>query len=343
MTETPPQNLVPPQSGAASRTQQTSRALRLLQSLGIYLALGVLFCVGLSISPEKFLDTKNLMSVLQAVTLLGIVSVGVSFITYGGHYVDLSIPRMIALSGFASVAALPWGLGVSLLCGLAAGLSVGLINGFIVGYLRLNPIIWTLAMSFILEGATRWYFQGNQIYPDGSSPAGAQFLNLSQATLGGLPYAAVLLIVLAAAGLWLMKATRFGAHVRLTGSAYEVARLSGVRVRLIVLLTYLLSSFTTALAGIFLTSLNRQAAFETGEGYDFNAVTAVVLGGVMLSGGRGSILGVIGGVLVIGFLTNIMNLAGVGDFVQLIVRGTVFITVVGATSWFWRKSGREDV
>lgn len=150
------------------------------------------------------------------------------------------------------------------------------------------------------------------------------------------------MLALAGGGHWLMRHTRFGQQVQLTGTAYPVAALSGVRVKRVVMLTFVIASFTTSMAGLLLTSLNQQGTFETGLGYEFNAITAVVLGGVMLQGGRGSILGVLGGVLVIGVLINLMTLLGLGSFGQMVVKGFIFMAVVGLTAWFGRRSGRSD-
>lgn len=315
---------------------------RALHALGIWLALLALVGAGALVSP-KFLTAWNLLNVLRNVTLLGIVAVGVAFITYGRHYVDISIPAIMATSGMVAVSAQPLGLAASLACGLAAGLAVGLVNGYVIGYLRVNPIVWTLAMACLLDGLLRWLYGGRQIYPDAATAAGAGFLNLSQAELFGVfPATTLGMLALAAAGHALMRGTRFGAQVQLTGAAYDVARLSGVNVRAVVLLTFVLSAFTTSVAGLLLTSMNKQATFDTGAGYDFNAVTAVVLGGVALQGGRGSVAGVLGGVLVTGVLLNLLTLAGLSSAARLVVKGAVFVAVVGLTAWFARRTGRRD-
>lgn len=313
-----------------------------LNRMGIWTMLIVLMIASSLLSP-KFLQPANLLDVLRNVTLLGIVAVGVAFITYGRHYVDLSIPAIMACAGMAAVSALPWGLGPSLACGLLVGLTIGLVNGYVVGYLRVNPIIWTLAMVFLLDGLLRLVYSGRQIYPDGGTASGAAFLGLSQHNLFGLvPVTLLVMLALVAAGQWLMKRTRFGVQVQLTGAAYDVARLSGVPVERIVMLTFLVSAFTTTVAGLLLTSMNRQGTFDTGIGYDFDAVTAVVLGGVALNGGRGSVLGVLGGLLIVGVLINLMTLLGLSSFAQMVVKGGVFVIVVGLTSWLGRRTGHLD-
>ena len=330
---------------ATDRTPGTGRGLldRLTPGLTIYLILLGLVLAGALFSPG-FRSSENLLNVVRPITLLGIVSVGVTFIAIGGHYVDLSIPSLMAMTGIVSIACLPLGLAASLTAGIGSGLLIGLLNGAVIGYLRVNPILWTLSVAFTLDGILRWVQSGNQVYPDDSSGPGAAFVWLSRAEVPGeIPLMTALLVLLACLGQWLLRRTRFGALLRLTGSAYEVARATGVRVRRVVFLSFLLSSFTTSIAGLFLASMSKLGTFNNGAGYDFNAITAVVLGGVMLAGGQGSVLGAMAGVLVIGLLCNIMTLWGWDAFTQLMVKGLVFIAAVGIGARWTRRSGREDV
>jgi len=343
-----------------------SRLIDALNVLGVYVLVAALFAVGCGIS-HKFLAAENLLNALRAVTLMGIVSVGLAFITYSRHYVDLSIPGIMALSGAVAVWALKYGIVASIGAGLAAGLVVGLLNGLAVGYLRLNPIIWTLAMMSVLSGLIRWVYAGQQIYPDESTAAGRAFLDLyhQQLFLGlyyrmqpvAVPLPVVILAIAAVAGHAVMRHTGYGAALKLTGSNYEVARLSGVPVKRVVALAFVISSLASSVAGILLTSFNKVGASQIGEGYDFKTITAVVLGGMTLAGGRGNIAGVIGGVMSIALMSNVMSLVRIGEFVigplrvpeftigefqQNIVQGAVFILVVGINSFSRRKAGRDD-
>lgn len=162
----------PPAPSSASRQREVSRFTRWLNQLGIWCVLAGLVVLGL-IAFEQFGRADNLLNILRNVTLLGIVAVGVSFITYSRHYIDLAIPATMAFVGLVSISAQPYGIGVSIAAGFAAGLLIGVINGWVVGYLRLNPIIWTLAVAFFLDGFMRWAYSGHQIYPDRSTRAGA--------------------------------------------------------------------------------------------------------------------------------------------------------------------------
>ena len=318
-----------------------SLPIQFFGGLGIYVIVIILLIVGTFVSGD-FLTSENLLNIIRPVTLLGIVAVGLMFITYGGHYVDLSIPAIMALSGMVAVSTQQVGIIGSIFFGLAAGMLIGLINGYLIGYLRLNPIIWTLAMNFMLDGLMRWSTGGNQVYPDYTSDTGTIFVQLSRFDLLGVPGITLLLAALAIVASILARHTCFGNQLQLTGSAYDVAANTGVPVRKTVLLSFLISSFTTALAGILLASLSKQGTFKNGEGYDFNAITAVVIGGVALSGGIGTVFGVVGGVLVIGLLSNIMTLAGYGTFDQMIAKGFLFIIVVGIMAYAARRGGRDD-
>jgi len=239
-------------------------------------------------------------------------------------------------------------LSSSFTAGLAAGLLVGAINGLVVGYLRLNPIIWTLAMMSVLSGVIRKAYAGQQVYPDKATDAGRAFLDLYHASVFGfLPLPFVILLALLVVAEVAMRRTVFGAQLKLTGSAYETARLTGVNVRGVVALAFIVSAFTSSIAGIMLTSFNKVGAHYIGKDYDFQSITAVVLGGMTLAGGRGNILGVLGGVMTIVLLNRILSLVRIGEFVigdfqKNIILGVVFILVVGLGSYARRKSGLDD-
>jgi ribose/xylose/arabinose/galactoside ABC-type transport system permease subunit len=308
----------------------------------VFVLVAILVLVG-RLSSAEFLSPTNLMNMLLSVTLLGIVSVGAGVVAYSGHYVDLSIPSIMAVSGIAAIAALPHGFAPAMAVGLGAGTLIGAINGGAVAYLRVNPIIWTLAMMSVVGGVIRWVFSGTQIYPDASTSAGEAMLGLYSARIaGGVPLIVLILAALVAAGWIVMNRTAFGARLRMVGSNYHAARLSGIPVRATVAWAFIINGFTSALGGVLLTSLNKVGASYIGAGYDFIALTAVVIGGITLSGGRGGIAGILGGVMVIGLLRNITSLWGFSTFSQVIVQGCVFILAVGIHARALRRGGRDD-
>ncbi len=312
------------------------------RGLGIYGVALLLLGGGRMVSAD-FLTAENMLTILNAVALLGIVASGMAFVTFSGHMADLSLPSIMAFSGIIAVAALPMGVGIALLCGVSAGMLIGAINGLVIGRLRANPILWTLAVAFFMEGFMRFTWSNNQVYPDITpGSAGAAFIGIFRTDIGLLPLTVVVMLAMLGLGQWVMARTRFGRESRFIGSSRAAAVTSGIRVPRVVLLNFVVAAFAASVAGILITSMNKLGVFYLGQGYDFKAVTAVVIGGVMLSGGRGNMLGVLGGVLVIGLLANLMTFMGITSFRQNIFTGLVFIVVVGLQQFRLRAGGRSD-
>ena len=136
-----------------------------LETAGIYAVAALLLVAGIFISPE-FLTAENLLNMLASVALLGMVSVGMAFVTYSGNMADLSLPSIMAFSGIIAVASLPVGLPAALGLGMLAGMAIGAMNGLVVGRFQANPILWTLSVAFFMEGFMRFAWSNNQVYPD---------------------------------------------------------------------------------------------------------------------------------------------------------------------------------
>lgn len=317
------------------------QVLSFLETAGIFAVVGMLLLTGIVAFPD-FLTADNLIGILNGVALLGIVAVGMAFVTYSGNMADLSVPVIMAFSGIIAVAALPLGLFPALFLGICAGLLIGAMNGFVVGTLNANPILWTLAVAFFMEGFMRFTWSNNQVYPDtADGTAGAAFIQMFRVRIGPIPLVVAVMLALFIAAHLVITHTRFGRESRLVGSSRATARTSGISVARVVFLNFMVTAFTASVAGIFLTSMNKLGVFYLGQGYDFRAVTAVVIGGVMLSGGRGNIPGVFGGVLVMGLLTNLMTFLGITAFRQNILTGIVFIIVVGLQQYWLRAKGKD--
>ncbi len=310
----------------------------------LFLVLGALLQATGAIG--NFLSPQNLLNIVDAVALVGIVAVGMAFVTYSGNYADLSVPTTMGFTGYICIELLRYNFVIALVGAVVVGLLIGLLNGFVVGRFKANPIIWTLAVNYVTLGVIRLVWVNRQIYPDMvGSPQHAVALfdgiyRLRFFNLVGLPL--VMLFVLVVVGQFVLTRTSFGAKLKMTGSSPRAAKLSGIAVERSVMLSFVLVAFTATIAGLAVTSLSRVGAWYNGAGYDFKAVTAVVIGGMTLAGGRGTILGVLGGSLIIGILNNIMTLLGIGTFSQDMVRGAIFIVVVGINALSLRRLGRDD-
>ena len=350
MSEPMPTAAAPSPKAADARTLRAGSFSSILNTAGVYaiavlfLALGALLQATGAIG--NFLSGQNMLNIVDAVALVGIAAVGMAFVTYSGNYADMSVPTTMGLTGYICIELLRYNFWLAIAGALAVGLLIGLLNGFVVGRFKANPIIWTLAVNYVTLGVIRLVWVNKQIYPDmvGSQQAAVSLFDaiyrLRFFHLIGLPL--VIMIVLVAAGQFVLTRTSFGVKLKLTGSSPKAAKLSGIAVERAIMMSFVVVAFTATIGGLAITSLSRVGAWYNGAGYDFKAVTAVVIGGMTLAGGRGTILGVLGGSLIIGILNNIMTLLGIGTFSQDMVRGAIFIVVVGINALSLRRMGRDD-
>ena len=316
-----------------------------INQVGIYAVIAVLLVVGGIVAPGKYFTAGNIRATVQAIALLGMVSVGMAFVTYSSNYADMSAPMTIAFSGMISVATLGLGFWPSAFLGIVAGGALGVINGFMVGKFRAHPIIWTMAFNFVMSGIVRWIWSGTQIYPDmiaKNNMAAVEIFNaISRSSFLGVPVMVIVMALMFITGAFILMGTKFGNQLKVVGSNYEVARLSGINVVRSIILVYVINAVCCSIAGIFLASVAKTGAYYNGDGYDFRAVTSVLLGGMTLAGGRGNMVGVFGGVITIGMLSNIMNLIGIGTFNQWLIQGIVFLFIVWLNTNSSRRLGRE--
>ncbi|MDR1929911.1 MAG: ABC transporter permease [Treponema sp.] len=327
-----------------SRSVRQSVFMVFINRVGIFAVVALLLIVGGVVAPGKYFTLANIRSTVQAISLLGMVAVGMAFVTYSANYADMSAPMTIAFSGMITVATIWLGFWPAVICGVIAGAFLGLINGLMVGKFRAHPIIWTMAFNFVMSGVVRWIWSGTQIYPDvvagDNVKAVETFYAISRSSYLGVPIMVIVMALVFLAGSFILTSTRFGNQLKVVGSNYEVARLSGINVAGSIILVYVINAVCASIAGIFLASMAKTGAYYTGDGYDFRAVTSVLLGGMTLAGGRGHMLGVFGGVITIGILNNIMTLIGIPTFNQWLVQGIVFLFIVWLNTNSSRKLGR---
>jgi ribose/xylose/arabinose/galactoside ABC-type transport system permease subunit len=328
-----------------SRRIKQNTFVVVVNRVGIYAVIGLLLIMGAIVAPGKYFTAANIRATIQAISLLGMVTVGMAFVTYSANYADMSAPMIIAFSGMISVATVWLGFWPAVICGIAAGSALGLVSGIMVGKFRAHPIIWTMAFNFVMSGIVRWIWSGTQIYPDvvakNNLQAVEMFYAISRTSFLGIPISVMVMFFMFVIGHVLLTYTRFGNQLKVTGSNYAVAKLSGINVVRCIVLVYVLNAVCASIAGVFLASLSKTGAYYTGDGYDFRAVTSVLLGGMTLAGGTGSMTGVFGGVITIGMLSNIMNLIGVPTFNQWLVQGIVFLFIVWLNTNSARKLGRS--
>ena len=286
----------------------------------------VLLSIGLSIASPNFLTPSNLFSVLRQVSYSGLIAFGMTFIILIGG-IDLSVGAILALVGIVTASLIQAGMDPILASciGLLLGAACGAINGLLVSFGRIAPFIATLATMILFRGIAQEYSQSKPI----SINANGFFNEIGSGYLFDTIPVPVVLMLLVYFMLWfVLKKTRFGRHVYALGGSEDVARISGLKVRSLKLWVYTLSGLMSGLAALVVTSRLSSASPNAGAMYELDAIAAVVLGGTSLSGGRGWIFGTLVGVVLLGILSNGLNLLNVSSNYQLIIKGVVILFAV---------------
>ncbi|HUN74934.1 MAG TPA: ribose ABC transporter permease [Steroidobacteraceae bacterium] len=303
----------------------TTHLKETLQRLGPLLALLVL-CVALALLSPDFLTVGNILDVMRQVSINAVISFGMTLaILLGG--IDLSVGSILAVSSvlIALLIKADYAAPLATLGGILCGAFMGTLNGLLVTKGRVAPFIATLGMMTLLRGAALVLSQGSPI-----SGFSSDFF----AALGGgylariVPLPVVWMLALFAVFWFVLDRTVFGRHIYATGGNAEAARLSGIKTDRVQILVYTISGAMAAVAGVILASRLDSAQPTAGAGYELDAITAVVLGGTSLAGGRGWIFGTLVGALLIGVLNNGLNLLGVSAFYQQVIKGSVILLAV---------------
>ena len=302
----------------------------------------VLLCVIVSIATSKFLKPNNLISVLRQISINAYIALGMTLIIILGH-IDLSVGAIVAMSGTLTVGfivtqGLP--IPVAILLGILLGMAAGLISGMIVTYFRVPAFIITMAMMNVCSGVAYVYSggQATRINNDFFSAIGTGYL------FNTIPLPVVYMIILIIVISFLLGKTKFGTYIYAIGGNREAARLSGVPIKKVEIAVFTISGVLSAFAGLVLCSRMYSGQPSVGSGYELDAIAACVLGGTSMSGGKGRISGTIFGAMVIGVISNGLNLIGVSSYWQLIVKGLIIACAVlldsqkGKISLFKKKA-----
>lgn len=300
------------------------------QRLGVMAAL-VLLVVAASLLSPRFLTLPNLLNVLRQVSIVGILAIGMTFVilTRG---IDLAVGSVlgIAVVLFAGLMDRA-GMAIALPVGFAAAALAGVVNGIGIAYGGIPAFIMTLGMLSFVRGLAFIYTGGTPI------PILSEgFYAFGNGYLAGIPIPALILIAALLFSGFVLGFTPFGRSIYAIGSNEEAARLSGVPVRLYTAAVYVISGLMSGLAGLVYASQLSIGTPIAGQGYELDAIAAVVVGGTSLFGGKGSVAGTFLGTLIIGVLANILNLTGVDPFVQQLFKGALIIIAVFIMS----RSGR---
>jgi ribose/xylose/arabinose/galactoside ABC-type transport system permease subunit/ABC-type branched-subunit amino acid transport system ATPase component len=304
--------------------QRLQRLIDAAQSGGLLCAL-LLLCTYLTFSSSAFLTTSNIEIILVQVSVVGLVAVPGAMLLLGG-YVDLSVGSIAVLSAvvFGELAEAKVGLGLAVAAGLATGLAWGALNGILIAYLKFSPIVVTLGGYAAARGIAEVITQG--LSPSGF---GDRFAALGNDSIAGLPVPVVILALGVGAGSFLWYQMPIGRHIKAIGADPFAAHTVGVPARRIICGTYVASGLAAALGGLVLASQLDSSTLGIGLGMELSVLTAILLGGVSFNGGRGSLFGVVIGVLFIGTLTNGLVLLNITAFIGQVVVGAVMVGAAG--------------
>ncbi|MFV0527838.1 MAG: ABC transporter permease [Lachnospiraceae bacterium] len=296
------------------------------KEFGIFIAFFVLLIVLMIISPDAFAKPRNLINIIKQASINGILSCGMMFVIIAGG-IDLSAGSNIALSAVvaaycAQISGMP--LIVSILAAVAAGALVGVVNGFGVAYAGLPPFIITLSTMTGVRGLALILSGGSPVYG-----LDAKFESIASAFLfGNIPILAVYFIVIALISGFILTKTVFGRRVYAVGGSEITAKVSGINVKRIKMAVYTVGGIAAGIAGLLIASRTVQGSPTAGESYEMDAIAAVVIGGISMTGGSGKWYGTIIGALLLAVIANGLDILGVSSNYQKIIKGVIIAVAV---------------
>lgn len=293
------------------------------------------------IKSPAFLQANSVITVMKHVALYGILGVGMTYVIIIGG-IDLSVGSIVGLVGMIAGGLIVEGLPLEVfgvvayfnvplivIFSLLLGAFIGFVNGIIITKFNVAPFIATLGMMYICRGFAMLRTNG-ATYQDlkGKEAYGNTGFNVIGKSIGTIPTVIIVFVIIAAAAMLALKYTPFGWHVLAVGGNAKASRLSGIRTNKIITTVYVFSGICAAIVGLITTAQLTAANPSSGDGWEMNAISSVVLGGTSMSGGIGSIGGTIIGAFVIGVINDGMVMIGVSEFWQRVIKGIIIILAV---------------
>lgn len=306
----------------------------LKENLGVILGFLLVFFI-LTFSTEKFLTVSNLTNVLRQVTMNMVLSCGLCMVLIYGA-IDLSVPAILGMTACLSCGFIDrWGMGWIPACLLALvfALAAGAFNALIITNTTIPPFIITLAMQNVCRGVCRVYTNEKTIIL-----AEKDYIFIGSGSINGVPVQLIWVLATVLITVFILRRTRLGRHIYAAGGNRQAAKYSGINVKRIGFFVYMYAALMAGLAGIYTAGRTYAAMYTTGDRAETHAISAIVLGGVSMSGGVGGMFGVVFGVFLIGILNNGLNLLGIDSSWQYVVQGIVIIAAVCID--FFRKKQR---
>jgi ribose transport system permease protein len=309
--------------------------------MGLVIALALLFVIGAVTSGERFLSVENVLTILRLASITGVVAIGVTFvITAGG--IDLSVGSVLGLTTVvASLASIQLAATQSswlliVVVALAVGVAAGLINGLVIAYGNVVAFIATLAVLVGARGLAE-LISGRRT----QIVSNRDLLQVMRAEFLGVPILIWIFVLVAVAGWFLLNRTTFGRRTVAIGGNLEASKLAGIKVKRHLVYLYVLSGLAAGIAGVMM--LGRTTAGTSTHGYllELDVIAAVVVGGTLLAGGRGTIMGTVLGVLIFSTLTNVFTQNNLDTSVQALAKGLIIVVAVLLQQRFAARGPRK--
>lgn len=287
----------------------------------IVIGLGII----LSLISSNFLTVTNLLNVVRQIAVNGILAIGMTIVCLTGG-IDLSVGSIVAFSGIIAAGLLrdkDYPIILIVLIAIAVGAVCGLYNGYFVAYWNAAPFVVTLSMMTIARGMTYVYSDGRPI-----SNLPTEFLIIGKGSIAGIPLPTLILIVVFILGSIMLTKLKYGRYVYAVGGNENAAMVSGINVKRVKMMVYVLSGVACGIAAVILTARVSAGLPQAGESYELDAIAATVIGGTSLSGGRGRLWGTIVGAILLGIVNNGLDLLNVSSFYQQIVKGLIILGAI---------------
>lgn len=280
-----------------------------------------------AIVSDVFLSTDNLLNILRQISVIGILSCGMTFVVLTGN-IDLSLGATVSFTACITLTLLPYyGIGLSILIAVAVGALIGAVNGLVISYTggRMGEsFIITFGMQTAVGALAFIYTQGFNV----SVEAGSAYSFIGQGWIGPIPTSVIIFCAVAAICWFVLNKTVYGRKVYSIGENEEATKLTGINTRLVRMSVYIVAGALAALAAVVLSSRVMGSSPEAGKGYELDAIAAIVVGGTSLTGGQGGIGRTIIGVLLMGVLANLLNILNITAYPQMMVKGAIIIAAV---------------
>jgi ribose transport system permease protein len=312
------------QAATATARPRLGGRLSEVRNLGLVGVLVILAIVGIATTDGQFLTRSNLLNILVSSSIIGVVTVGMTFVIIGGG-IDLSVGALVALASVwaTTLATQDYGPVVMVICALLVGMGAGLVNGVLIAYGRLVPFIVTLAMLVSARGLAQ------SLSDRRTQLVTADSINsIATTDVLGIPLLVYLFAAVIAVGWVVLNRTTFGRRTFAVGGNPEAARLAGIDVRRHSALLYVISGLCCGIAAIMIMARTTTGSSTHGDLYELDAIAAVIIGGTLLTGGRGTLIGSILGVLVFTTITNLFVLNNLPTEVQNIAKGLIIVAAV---------------